>query len=101
MNVNIHHFKIHPENFEQIVLGSKRHEVRKDDRAQRPRAGDLIVLREWRPDFKEEPRRRKDDEPPAVPTCGEYTGREIQKRVTYVTEPGTWGLPENIYVMSI
>ncbi len=87
MSVHFHHFKVHPENFEQIVLGLKHHEVRKDDRAIRPRAGDMIVLREWRPIEGTDQ--------------GEYTGRELQKRVTNVTGPGTWGLPSDIYVMSI
>lgn len=87
MSVHIHHFKIQPEPFEQIVLGTKRHEIRKDDRAIRPRAGDLLVLREFALVEGTE--------------AGDYTGREIKKRVTYVSEPGTWGLPRDLYVMSI
>lgn len=85
MSVHIHHFKIHPEPFEQVVLGFKRHEIRRDDRSVRPRTGDLVVLREWRP----------------IGDDGDYTGREVKKRVTHVTDPGTWGLPSDLYVMSI
>lgn len=87
MSVHTHHFKIHPDSFEQIVLGLKCHEVRRNDRATRPQPGDMIVLREWRPVEGTDQ--------------GEYTGREIRKRVTHITEPGTWGLPDDIYVMSI
>lgn len=103
MSVHIHHFKIHPEPFEQIVLGSKRHEIRKDDRGTRPRPGDLLVLREWRPLYApgEVVEYRKDDGPPPLAALGDYTGREVKKRVTYVSEPGTWGLPPDLYVMSI
>lgn len=87
MSVQIHYFKTHPEPFEQVLLGMKRHEIRRDDRTSRPRAGDMVVLREWRPtDGTDE---------------GEYTGREVEKRVTYVTPPGAWGLPEDVYVMSV
>lgn len=87
MSVNIHYFKTHPEPFEAVLLGNKRHEVRRDDRAVRPRVGDLLVLQEWRPT--------------AGTKEGDYTGREIKKRVTYVTDPGTWGIPDGLYVMSI
>lgn len=104
MSVHIHYFKIHPEPFEAVLLGIKSHEVRKDDRGVRPRPGDLLVLREWQPDFYAcyDSRVKKIDDGPVPSICtGEYTGREVKKRVTYVSEPGTWGLPDGIYVMSI
>lgn len=83
MTSNIHFFKTHPEPFDKILQGAKSHEIRKDDRAGRPGVGDLLILREWCPDHRE------------------YTGRQVERRVTYVTEPGTWGLPTDVYVMSI
>lgn len=78
----IHYFKIHPEPFQEILDLKKFHEVRKDDRAQRPRAGDVVCLQEF------------------SPLKNLATGREVIRFVTYVTEPGTWGLPEDIYVFS-
>lgn len=86
MPVQIHYFKTHPEPFNASAVGIKTHDIRKDDRATRPRPGDLVVLQEW--------------EPVLGTDGGDYTGRDLRRRVTYVSEPGTWGLPKDLYVMS-
>ncbi len=83
MSVQIHFFKCWPEPFEAMEDGRKTHEVRLDDRHARPRVGDVVVLRRWDPK-----------------TCS-YSGHELTRRVAYVTEPKTFGLPDDLYVMSL
>ena len=56
--------KIWPESFQKIIGGKKTYDLRLADFACNP--GDILVLREWDPKKKE------------------YTGRMIEKEVTYV-----------------
>lgn len=56
--------KIWPEYFEAIVSGKKKYELRLNDFD--IEEGDTLLLEEWDPDTKE------------------YTGRKIEKKVTYV-----------------
>jgi len=56
--------KVWPEYFEKILDGSKKYELRLADFECNP--GDILVLREWDPDKQE------------------YTGRVIEKEVTYI-----------------
>ncbi|RLG21244.1 RNA-binding protein [Candidatus Micrarchaeota archaeon] len=58
--------KIWPEYFQKIIDGVKTFELRLADFECRP--GDILVLREWDPRTKE------------------YTGRVIEKKVTYVAK---------------
>src|SRR5581483_4170350 len=76
-----HDLKTWPEPFDAIWNGVKRHEVRKDDRDFR--VGDTLRLQEF------------------LPKKEHFTGRCVMARVTYLTEPTTWGLPEGLCVMSI
>lgn len=76
-----HSLKCWPVPFAAIIDGTKTHEIRVNDRDFK--AGDLLRLKEWDPE------------------TGEYTLRIITRRVTYVTNGGQWGLPENLCVMSI
>jgi len=57
--------KVWPKYFEAIVSGKKRYELRLAD--WECKEGDILVLREWNPETKE------------------YTGRQIEKKVAYVT----------------
>ena len=41
-----HHLKIQPEYFEAVCNGTKRFEVRRDDRTPRYAAGDTLILEE-------------------------------------------------------
>lgn len=59
-----HRLKTWPEYFEQVYSGAKTFECRKDDRGFI--VGDFLLLQEW--DRK----------------TGDYTGREIEKRVSYI-----------------
>ena len=56
--------KIWPEYFEAVVLGKKKYELRLNDFE--VNEGDILVLEEYNPHTKE------------------YTGRKIEKKVTYV-----------------
>lgn len=89
----VHELKIWPGFFVEVMAGRKTHEVRKADRDFQ--IGDTLWLREWQSataglhngEWKTEPER--------------YTGREIRARVTAMTDPGTFGLPKDVCVMSI
>jgi len=56
--------KIWPEYFQEILDGVKKFELRLGDFECNP--GDILVLKEWNP------------------KTGEYTGRNLEKEVTYV-----------------
>ena len=77
----IHDLKCWPAPFDAIRSGEKRHEVRKFDREFN--VGDVLMLSEWCPESRR------------------YTGRMQSAHVTHVTAPGSWGLPDDIGVMSI
>lgn len=95
-----HELKTWPEPFSAVLSGTKRHEIRKADR---PFAvGDVLELREWDPDgvpVTETIRVLRGQT--TKPQRGKYTGRSIRVRVTYLSAGGTWGLPNNLCVMSI
>jgi hypothetical protein len=76
-----HELKTWPEGFAAIVEGRKRHEVRRWDRDYR--VGDELILREW------------------DPTTESYTGAFWTVRIEHISKPSTWGLPDDVGVMSI
>ncbi len=83
----IHELKTWPGPFQAVLDGTKRHEIRVNDRGFA--VGDVLWLREWH-------------------TAGgkyydqdEYSGRELRAVVTYLTPGGEWGLPDRLCVMSI
>lgn len=56
--------KIHPGYFEAVASGKKRYELRLNDLE--IEEGDVLLLEEWSPETKE------------------YTGRSVERKVTYV-----------------
>ena len=70
--------KVWPEYFQKIVEGKKTYELRLAD--WECNEGDVLVLREWDPETKE------------------YTGRSVEKKVTYVgkTKGLTFWSPEDV-----
>lgn len=82
----VHVLKTWPEPYIAIVHGRKHHEIRVDDRGYA--VGDVLHLKEWEPN-------------PSGRNVGQFTGRECNVVVTYVTAAGSWGLPSNLCVMSI
>lgn len=86
MRTRVHYLKCWPVHFEQVAIGNKTCEIRKWDR---PFAvGDVMVLREFNPTS-------------AHATEGEYTGRELARRITHIIRPGMIGLVENYAVISL
>jgi hypothetical protein len=69
----VHELKSWPEFFEPVYTGRKNFELRKNDR--HFQVGDVIRLREWRPTESHD-----------WLTKGEYTGRECNRRISYILE---------------
>jgi ASC-1-like (ASCH) protein len=63
-NISIIKKKIWPVYFEAILSGKKKYELRLNDFE--VKEGDILFLEEWNPETKE------------------YTGRKVEKKVTYV-----------------
>lgn len=61
-----HELKSEPQYFQPVWVGVKTFEIRQDDRPFQP--FDEVVLQEWEPSEKE------------------YTGREIEGYITYMTD---------------
>jgi hypothetical protein len=81
----VHELKCWPEYFSAIADGSKRFELRENDRGFQ--VGDFLRLREWNPTGDGDQR---------------YTGREVTVRVLYVFDgKGIPGLVDGYVIMSI
>lgn len=76
----LHELKTHPQHFAGIWEGRQRHDIRVADRLFT--AGDRAHLREYDPERDA------------------ATGRWIEAKITCVTEPGTFELPDHICVMT-
>lgn len=61
---NVHELKIEKRYFDEQQIGRKNFEIRKDDRSPRFEVGDKLTLREY--------------------VKGEYTGRVLTRRITYI-----------------
>lgn len=96
--------KTWPEPFQAVWEGRKRYEIRKNDRGFG--VGDHLVLREFKPHAKcggsgwdlgfENSAPCGCAEP-----HGQYTGRKFHAQISYMTQGGQWGLPENLCVLSL
>jgi ASC-1-like (ASCH) protein len=73
-----HKLKIQNEYFEAVCSGEKSFEIRKNDRDFK--VGDTLILQEF------------------LPISKQYTGRVIEKEITYITD---YGQQENYVVMAI
>lgn len=62
----LHELKSQPQFFSEIKNGYKTHDLRLRDRDYA--VGDIVWLREWNPE------------------TGEYTGRELIRTITYITD---------------
>lgn len=80
-SVQTHELKTDPVPFEAMLQGVKRYELRKYDRPFK--VGDHLLLREHNR------------------STGQYTGRELRMRITYMSLPGCYGLPEGLCCMSV
>lgn len=86
----VHRLKTWPEPFRAVLDGRKSYEIRVNDRGYM--VGDILELAEWDPSRAHE---RLNMEHAG------YTGREVRKRVTYMTPGGQWGLPANLCVLGV
>ena len=77
----IHEVKSWPDQFQALMDGEKRHEVRVMDRDYQ--AGDWLYVREWNPAQED------------------YTGRQVFREITHITWPGEFGLPDGLGVLSV
>lgn len=76
-----HELKTWPEYFQAICEGRKWHEIRKADRPFC--CGDTLYLREWDPETQE------------------YSGRSLRVKISYISCGGNFGIPPDLFVMSI
>lgn len=79
-NSKTHELKTWPEYFKDVWNNTKNFEIRKNDRHYR--AGDMLILKEWS-------------------SVGGYTGREIERRITYVFLGGTMGIQDGYCVLGL
>ena len=77
----IHELKTWPEYFEEVFMGRKTFEVRKNDRDFK--RGDTLILKEW------------DNQ------SSEYTGRELARGVSYVLHGGNFGIEPGTVIMAL
>lgn len=103
-----HELKTWSKPFEAILKGEKTYEIRKEDRSFE--VGDSLLLKEfdahaecdgegviWEgPTFAQ-----KTSQVCCPAPHGVYSGREIRVKVTYKTEGGQWGLPDELCVLGI
>jgi len=76
----IHILKILPEYFEEVCLGNKTFEIRKNDRNYH--VGDWLELREWNPETG-------------------YTGGFVMRYVSYILYDWQAGLKDGYCIMSL
>lgn len=76
-----HLLKILPEYFEEVLKGNKTFEIRKNDRGFK--LGDILILAEYSISIQS------------------FTGRVIEKEVTYILEGGSFGIEKSFVVMSL
>lgn len=76
-----HRLKTWPEAFDAIARGEKRHEVRRADRAFA--VGDTLELCRFDPAEQV------------------YTGERLTATISYLTSPGSFGLPNHLCVFSL
>ncbi len=76
-----HELKTWTREYQAVLSGQKRHEVRNNDRRFQP--GDTVLLREWEPGG-----------------LG-YTGFQKSFIVGHVTSGPSWGLPEDLVVFTL
>lgn len=81
MENRIHELKTWEEYFQEVFMGHKTFEVRKNDR--NFKKGDVLILKEW--DNKKE----------------RYTGREMVRNISYILEGGQFGIEKDYVVLAI
>jgi len=83
-----HYLKTWPDPFQKVRSGIKRAEFRKNDRTEKYKVNDTLVLQEFQP-----------YSPDTTKRVGVFTGEEISVKVLDITEG--FGIPEGYVMMSI
>lgn len=76
-----HYLKTWPKYFDAVARGEKNFEVRRNDRDYQ--VGDTLILQRY------------------DPKTGDYTGAEIDKRVTYILPGNDFGVAADYCVMAL
>lgn len=79
-----HELKTWPEPFHAVASGLKTFEIRKNDREFE--VGDILVLKEFKPKIIDDLVAFDS----GLHTLGKYTGRQVIRRVTYMTRLSHW-----------
>lgn len=85
----IHELKTHPQYFSMVFAGTKKFEVRKNDRNYQ--LGDELLLKEFVPKGYYEDGLNDD----------KYTGRILHRRIDYILIGGQFGVEPGYVVMSL
>lgn len=75
----VHHLKILPDFFHDVVAGKKRFEVRRKDRPYK--VGDILVLKEWNA-YEQK-----------------FTGNSCSGTITYILQGGVYGISKHYCVI--
>lgn len=75
----IHNLKILPMYFEEVRLGNKTFELRKNDRPYN--VGDTLILKEF--------------------DGNDYTKRELTREITYILQGGNYGLDKDYCILGM
>lgn len=90
-----HNLKTWPGEWEAVATGKKKHELRQADHDFK--VDDSLILREFMPYFAAE------DGQPILDaeghTTGQFTGRNLLRRISYITRGGSWGLPADLCIL--
>lgn len=79
--MNNHELKTWPKHFEEVFMGRKTFEIRKNDRDFK--VGDYVHLHEYDPAIKE------------------YSGRRMARRITHILHGPGFGIEEGYSILSI
>lgn len=79
--MTIHRLKVWPQFFRALARDEKTFEARKDDRGFQ--VGDVLRLEEWDPETKQ------------------FTGAEVQRRVTYILRGPAFGVEAGHVIMAV
>jgi hypothetical protein len=90
-----HQLKSWKGTFDAVADGSKKHEVRKTDRDFT--VGDTLILREFTPEVSESGVVLDKE----GHTQGSFTGQTLMRKITYISPPGSFGLPKDLCVLSL
>jgi hypothetical protein len=91
-----HQLKCWSGSFAAMAREEKMHTIR-DCSDRKYAVGDTLILQEFEPEVDEHGPKRDEK----GHTIGRYLGGVIAREVTYISKPGSWGLPANVCVMSV